>query len=63
MGKLLNVYGLSEARGIPVRTLRSFVAAKKIPFFKCGHRTILFDLAKVDAALARYEVKEVGVAK
>jgi len=60
MGKLLNVYALSEARGIPVRTLRSFVTNKKIPFIKMGHRTILFDLAKVDAALARYEVKEIG---
>jgi hypothetical protein len=58
--KLVNIGGLSKHRGIPVRTLRSFMAAHKIPFLKFGHRTIFFDLEKVDRALQRFEVQEVG---
>lgn len=58
--KLVNIVGLSEHNGIPVRTLRSFIAGRKIPFLKCGHRTILFDPEKVDRALQRFEVQEVG---
>jgi hypothetical protein len=58
--KLVNILALSEHNGIPVRTLRTFMAARKIPFLKCGHRTILFDPEKVDKALQRFEVREVG---
>jgi hypothetical protein len=36
------------------------MAARKIPFLKCGHRTILFDPDKVDKALERFEVKAVS---
>jgi hypothetical protein len=60
MGKLLNINGLSEYKGLPVRKLRHFVAARKIPFLKCGHRTLLFDPEKVDKALQRFEVPAVG---
>jgi hypothetical protein len=58
--KLVNIAGLSEDSGIPVRTLRSFIAARKIPFLKFGHRTIFFDPEEVDRALQRFEVQEVG---
>ena len=58
--KLVNIAGLSEHNGIPVRTLRSFMAARKIPFLKFGHRTIFFDPEEVDRALQRFEVQEVG---
>jgi len=58
--KLVNIVGLSEYNGIPVRTLRTFVAARKIPFLRCGHRTMLFDPQKVDKALERFEVQEVS---
>jgi hypothetical protein len=58
--KLVNIVGLSQHNGVPVRTLRTFMAARKIPFLKCGYRTILFDLEKVDKALERFEVQEVG---
>ncbi len=61
--QLVNIAALSELLGIPVRTLRSFVAARKIPFLKCGHRTLLFDPDKVRAALERFEVKEIGAAR
>jgi len=60
MSKLLDIRGLSEQSGIPLRRLRSFVAARKIPFLKCGHRTLLFDPEKVDKALQRFEVPAVG---
>ena len=58
--KLVNIAGLSERRGIPIRTVRSLMAARKIPFLKVGHRTIFFDLEEVDRALQRFEVQEVG---
>jgi hypothetical protein len=58
--KLVNIAGLSDYNGIPVRTLRTFMAARKIPFLKCGHRTILFDPQKVDRALQGFEVQEVS---
>jgi hypothetical protein len=58
--KLVNIATLSEHNGVPVRTLRTFMAARKIPFLKCGHRTVLFDPEKVDQALQRFEVQEVG---
>ena len=67
--KLVNIIGLSDYKGIPVRTLRTLVWARKIPFLKLGHRTLLFDPDKVDKALERFEVQEVarrscrGVAK
>jgi hypothetical protein len=58
--KLVNIAGLSEGSGIPVRTLRSFMAARKIPFLKFGHRTIFFDPEEVDQALQGFEVQQVG---
>jgi len=58
--KLVNITGLSEYKGIPVRTLRTFMAGRKIPFLRCGHRTILFDPQKVDNALQGFEVQEVS---
>jgi len=60
MSKLTDIRGLSEQSGLPIRKLRSFVAARKIPFLKCGHRTLLFDVEKVNKALARFEVPAVG---
>ena len=57
--KLVNIVGLSQYRGIPVRTLRTLASSRKIPFFKLGHRTLLFDPQKVDEALGRFEVKAV----
>ena len=58
--KLVNITGLSEHKGIPIRTLRSLMTARKIPFLKVGHRTIFFDIEQVDRALQRFEVQEVG---
>ena len=60
MSKLTDIHGLSEQSGLPIRKLRSFVAARKIPFLKCGHRTLLFDVEKVNKALRRFEVPAVS---
>jgi hypothetical protein len=60
MSKLLDIFELSKAKGRPVRQIRGFVAAHIIPYLKLGHRTLLFDPQKVEKALARFEVKEVG---
>jgi len=59
-GKLVNIGALSEQTGVRIRTLRSLMAARKIPFLKFGHRTIFFDPDRVDQALQRFEVQEVG---
>jgi len=58
--KLVKIAGLSEHNGIPVRTLRSFMAGRKIPFLKFGHRTIFFDPEEIDRALQRFGVQEVS---
>lgn len=63
MSKLVNIYALSELTGVPVRSWRTLIQKRAVPYMKLGHRSILFDLQKVEAALARYEVKEVGAAK
>ena len=58
--KLVNIGGLSRYSGIAIRTLRSLMAARKIPFLKIGHRTVFFDVERVDRALQRFEVQEIG---
>jgi hypothetical protein len=60
MSKLLNIYELAEAKGRPVRQLRTFVHTGKIPYYKVGHRTMLFDPVKVERALQRFEIPAVG---
>jgi hypothetical protein len=60
MSKLLDIYELSKAKGRPVRQLRTFVAARKIPCLKLGHRTMLFDIEKVEKALERFEVPAIS---
>ena len=57
--KLLTIGGLSDAIGIPSRTLRSLYIARKIPFIKTGHRSLFFDPVKVLAALDKFEVRPV----
>jgi hypothetical protein len=62
MTKLLNIFELSKEKGRPVRQIRSFVQHRKIPYLKIGHRTLLFDPQRVEEALQRFEIKEVGAA-
>lgn len=54
-----NKQGLAREVKCSIRTLENLMAKRAIPFFKLG-RLVRFDIAKVKAALARYEVKEVG---
>jgi hypothetical protein len=60
MSKLLDIFELSKAKGRPVRQIRSLVAKHQIPYFKLGHRTLLFDPTKVEKALQRFEIPAVG---
>lgn len=58
--KLVNIKGLAEVTGIPARTLRSMMHARKIPAVKLGHRTVVFSPARVLAALQKFEVKAIS---
>ena len=58
--KLLNIFELARVKGRSVRELRTLQHKGLIPYLKLGHRTCLYDLAKVDSALARYEIKAIG---
>jgi hypothetical protein len=57
---LLNIQQLSAEIGPSVRSLRTWMHGRKIPFIRVGHRTCLFDPDKVREALNRLEVKAVG---
>ena len=54
--KLLNYAGMSAELGIAERTLRDWAFKRKVPSFRVGHRTVLFDPAKVRAALTKFEI-------
>ena len=61
MEQLLNGYReLSRASNIPARRLRWMVKAGIIPAIVVGHRTVLFSPSKVEKALQRKTVREVG---
>jgi hypothetical protein len=47
------------AGGMKAATLLRLARLRKIPHLRIGHRTVLFDVEKVKAALARFEVKAV----
>jgi excisionase family DNA binding protein len=51
---------LALSIGVSPRTIDSWMAQKRIPFIRLSARLIKFNLERVKAALARYEVKEVG---
>ena len=54
--KLLNYGAMSRQLGIAERTLRDWAFKRKVPSLRIGHRTVLFDPAKVRAALIKFEV-------
>jgi hypothetical protein len=51
---------VGEALGISARVLLALARRRAIPSLRIGHRTVLMDLEKVRAALARFEVREIG---
>jgi excisionase family DNA binding protein len=52
---------LALALGVSPRTLDSWMSQRRIPFLRLSARLIKFNLERVKTALARYEVKEVGL--
>lgn len=57
---LIGIHALSSEMALPVSTIRTLQRGRKIPYVKAGHRILLFDPAKVRAALDRFEIKEIG---
>jgi len=58
--RLLSKRELARALGVSPRTIENWLAAKKIPQLRLSARLTRFNLARVESALSRYEVKEVG---
>ena len=56
----LNKLELAERLGITERCVKEMMRRRKIPFLKLGHRTVRFDWAAVEKAVARLEYKAVG---
>ena len=42
------------------RGVEGLVAQRKIPVIRISHRRVRFDWQKVSAAIARFEIREVG---
>ena len=55
----LTIKQLSAAIGMSIIEIRTLQNRRIIPFIKIGHRTLKFQLPKVQAALERFEVKAV----
>ena len=58
---LLTKRELAAMLGVSERTIENWIAEKRIPRLRLSARLTRFNLPRVEAALARYEVKEVGV--
>ena len=58
---LLSKQELALAIGVSPRLLDSWISERRIPFLRLSARLIRFNLDRVTIALARYEVKEVGM--
>jgi predicted DNA-binding transcriptional regulator AlpA len=59
-GPLVNKRQVAATCGVSQRTVDDWLAKKMIPRLRLSARLTRFCLPKVLAALARYEVKEVG---
>jgi len=58
--RLLSKRELAHSLGVSPRTIENWLAEKRIPRLRLSSRLTRFSLPKVEAALARYEVREVG---
>ncbi len=58
--RLLSKRELAAVLNVSERTIENWLAQKKIPRLRLSNRLTRFNLPKVEAALARYEVKEIG---
>jgi excisionase family DNA binding protein len=57
---LLSKGELALTLGVSIRTIEEWMAQKRIPFLRLSSRFIKFNLERVNAALDRYEIQEVG---
>ena len=57
---LLSKRELAAILSVSERTIENWLAEKRIPRLRLSARLTRFSLSKVEAALNRYEVKEVG---
>ena len=58
--RLLSKRELAAVLNVSERTVENWLSQKRIPRLRLSARLTRFNLPKVEAALARYEVKEVG---
>jgi DNA-binding XRE family transcriptional regulator len=58
--ELLSRPELAAVLGVSTQTLHRWTARRMIPFLRFAKRFIRYDLARVKAALAEYELQEVG---
>jgi excisionase family DNA binding protein len=58
--RLLSKRELAATLGVSQRTIENWLAQRRIPRLQLSARLTRFSLPKVEAALNRYEVKEVG---
>ena len=58
--RLLSKRELAAILGVSQRTIENWLSVRRIPRLQLSARLTRFSLPKVEAALARYEVKEVG---
>jgi excisionase family DNA binding protein len=58
--RLLSKRELAAVLNVSERTLDNWLAQKKIPRLRLSNRLTRFNLSRVEAALGRYEIKEVG---
>jgi len=57
---LLSKKEVAAVLNVSPRTVDNWMVQRLIPFIRLSARLIRFDLERVKAALARYEIKEVG---
>ena len=58
--RLLSKKELASVLGVSTRTIENWLAEKRIPQLRLSARLTRFCLRKVEAALARYEICEIG---
>ena len=61
--RLLSKRELAAVLSISPRCLDNWIAEKRIPRLRLSARLTRFNLARVESALSRYEIKEAGERK
>jgi excisionase family DNA binding protein len=57
---LLSKRELAAVLNVSERTIENWLAQRRIPRLRLSNRLTRFNLPRVEAALARYEVREIG---